>query len=372
MADHFKTQLSAFELGYVVKDLKKVVGGKISRVYMPDEKTVTLQVHVTGLGKHFVTAFLPGFLYMAEGKRTSPDQILGFCTFLRKHIENTRIVKIEQKGFERVVVFDLEGRDSKRQLIVELFAKGNMILVDEKMTIIGLWRNTKGGDELRGGVTYNYPALKYDISDLKDVTKAFQETKKDNVEMTLAVDLGLGGGLAQEVCSELGFDSSKKLPADQILKVFDALQKVFTRKADPRVIYETDIVDVIPCAFTVFDKKNQHKVELFSYGVERLVNTTLLSKVEQGKESVYDKEVGKVENLLKKQTNQLQKIIQDMDENTAKAEAIYTHYQEIKEVMDYVKALEENMNWDEIADHLKDHKLVKGVNAKEKNVLIEL
>tara|TARA_Y100000310_G_scaffold50358_1_gene46403 strand:- start:5366 stop:6484 length:1119 start_codon:yes stop_codon:yes gene_type:complete len=372
MADHFKTQLSAFELGYIVKDLQAVVNGKISRVYMPDERTVTFQVHVSSVGKHFVTAYLPGFLYLAEGKRENPEKIFGFCTFLRKHIEGFRITKIEQQGFERIVVFTLEGKDTTKLLVLELFAKGNAILTDDKMKVLSLWRTTKGKVELRGGVKYSFPELKYDIKDLKDVTKAFRETKKDNVEMTLAVDLGLGGGLAQELCLELDFDSSKKLPADQILKVYDALQKVFAKKASPRVIYEKDIVDVIPCELQVFAQRNQHRVKTFSEGVDRLVNTTLLTKAQQGKESVYDKEVGKVENLLAKQTKQLQKIIEEIDDNTAKADALYENYQEVKKVLDYVKALEEQMNWDEIADHLKDHTLVKGVNAKEKKVLIEL
>jgi predicted ribosome quality control (RQC) complex YloA/Tae2 family protein len=72
----------------------------------------------------------------------SPPAAPSFCMLLRKHINNGRIVKIEQPGFERVINFEIEhlnemGDLCKKVLVVELMGKhSNIIFCDDDKHII--------------------------------------------------------------------------------------------------------------------------------------------------------------------------------------------------------------------------------------------
>ena len=368
-----KNQLSAYEVGYVVKEIQYLTEGKIARVYQPRFNMVVLQIHVPNKGKQFLTTYLPGFLYLSEGKEDSPLKQFRFCGLLRKHIENNRIVSIEQKGFERVVEITLASQDKERKLIVELFGKGNVILCETDYTIIGLIEVLESKDRvLQAGGKYEFPKQDLDLGKLDDITTAINISTQDNIAKTLAVNLGLGRNLAEEICMVCGFDPKKKIPKLGIIKVYEAIQEVMKRKADPRVLYDKEIEDVIPNGFKVYEKKNQHKVKTFSEGIDRVVGIYLLQKEQGGKENEYEKQMKKMLKLVENQKRQLQGIEDEVKINADKAEALYLNYQVVDHILKEINSLQEEMSWDGIKEKFENHAVVKEIDAKEKKVLLEI
>uniref|UniRef100_A0A7S3KZD8 NFACT RNA-binding domain-containing protein n=1 Tax=Amphora coffeiformis TaxID=265554 RepID=A0A7S3KZD8_9STRA len=76
-------------------------------------------------------------VFSADGTMPSP-----FCSKLRKHLRGLRIEQVKQIGTDRVVLFSfLGGNAGKHFIILELYAKGNLILTDADYSIVALLRS---------------------------------------------------------------------------------------------------------------------------------------------------------------------------------------------------------------------------------------
>lgn len=81
-------------------------------------------------------------IYLSEDNKTSPMNAPTFCMVLRKHLNNCRIISIEQPGLERVIVMSLEhlnemGDLCQKRLYIELMGKhSNIIFCDSDNNII--------------------------------------------------------------------------------------------------------------------------------------------------------------------------------------------------------------------------------------------
>jgi NFACT N-terminal and middle domains len=64
-----------------------------------------------------------------------------FCAKLRKHVRGLRLESIVQMGQDRVVLFQFGAGAAKHCLILELYAKGNLILTDGSYTVLALLRS---------------------------------------------------------------------------------------------------------------------------------------------------------------------------------------------------------------------------------------
>ena len=64
-----------------------------------------------------------------------------FAAKLRKHVRGLRLEQIQQIGTDRVVLFQFGAGPSKHCIILELYAKGNIILTDKDYTVLALLRS---------------------------------------------------------------------------------------------------------------------------------------------------------------------------------------------------------------------------------------
>ena len=83
-----------------------------------------------------------------------------FCAKLRKHLRSLRLEQVQQIGSDRVVLLQFGAGPSKHALILELYAKGNLILVDAEYKILALLRShvyEKAGENVAVQVGQVYP-----------------------------------------------------------------------------------------------------------------------------------------------------------------------------------------------------------------------
>lgn len=148
-------------------------------------------------------------------------------TLLRKYLENRRLTGIEQYEFDRVVILDFD----EYRLILEFFSHGNLILIDNKGSIILTFRGEEWKDRtLKRGEKYAFP--KGAANPLKATLSDFKKTFADkDVVRTLAAAYSFGGEYAEEICSLAGVDKNKKNPSDsEKEKLYSAMKKVLGKK----------------------------------------------------------------------------------------------------------------------------------------------
>ena len=121
-----------------------LVGGRIDKIYQPEKDELILSIR--GLKSNFslfisIDASMPYFTLLKD-KKENPQAPPMFCMLMRKHLIGGRIHSIEQMGFERTVVIDIESKNDfgefeMKKLVVEIMGKhSNIVLTREDYTII--------------------------------------------------------------------------------------------------------------------------------------------------------------------------------------------------------------------------------------------
>lgn len=137
--------LDGIVIANIVQELQeKLAGARITKIAQPEKDELLFTIKQsrqdeaggTVRQKHLlvisVNAGLP-LIYLTEENKNSPLQAPTFCMVLRKHLNNCRIVSVEQIGLERVIRFRLEhlnemGDLCTKVLYVELMGKHSNII----------------------------------------------------------------------------------------------------------------------------------------------------------------------------------------------------------------------------------------------------
>ena len=153
-----KKEIAALELKSIISELDFLIDSKVDKIYHPEKKELIINFYVSGKGKQIMRFVVPGFMYLTDYKQDYPERPSGFCTFLRKNLDNTRLKQINQLGFERIVEFVFESKQERFRLIFELFSKGNIVLCKDDYKIIRplevqIWSKRA----VKPGQIYDYP-----------------------------------------------------------------------------------------------------------------------------------------------------------------------------------------------------------------------
>lgn len=109
----------------------------ISNVNSIDERGVLLKLHHSLNGDRILVVY-PG-LGVWLTKYTLSSALQGkFVARLRNFVERAKLIGIEQPGSERIVFLNILAQGKPYRLVVELFGKGNLILLDESESIIAI------------------------------------------------------------------------------------------------------------------------------------------------------------------------------------------------------------------------------------------
>ncbi|OGM01995.1 hypothetical protein A3K72_01275 [Candidatus Woesearchaeota archaeon RBG_13_36_6] len=371
-----KKELTGLELHYLIQELNLLLGSKVDKVYHPNKRELIINFYLSGKGKEILRVLVPNFIYITEHKQEYPQTPSGFCVLLRKHLENTRLKEINQLGFERIIEFVFEHKQGKRILIFELFSKGNIVLCKEDYTIIATLEVQRWSKRtVKLGVRYEYPKKEFNFLRLKEeeFAKLMKESKK-NLVKTLAIDLGLGGVYAEELCLMARVDKNKKdVDNSEIKSLIKASEKLRSKKTNASIVYEGQgVVDVVPIELEFYKELKKREFKTYNDALDASLTKVLVKAEKEQRLSRHQKQIEKLNRIVEKQEQHVTKLEKDIEENTEKAELIYKNYKLVDNVLTELRKARERLSWEEIKQRLKGHKVVKDIKEKEKAIVIEL
>lgn len=137
-------------LAAVVAELgRRLVGARIEKIHLPTSHEMVWNLRAEGRSERLLFSIRGNFarLHLTRRRFENPAQPPMFCMLLRKHMEGSRILRVEQLELERVVQIVTAGRDelgdtTERALVAEITGKhANLILLDKPWgTIMGSLR----------------------------------------------------------------------------------------------------------------------------------------------------------------------------------------------------------------------------------------
>lgn len=281
-----KDSLTSFDATALVAELQGLVGGFVDKVYQAVDE-VALRINVPGRGKVE--------LYCRAGKwltlydlAAKPEAPTPFASALRRNLDNARIAKVEQRGFDRVVVVTLEKAGEVR-LVYELFGKGNVVLVRDGNTVAALSTQSYRSRQIRPGIAYDFPPagtnpLGLDRAGFHSALRA----AKGPVVKALAGSLNLGGTYAEELCLRGGVDKARPaagLTDNELDALYTALNNLAAAvEGDRRPVLVIDggtAVDATPIELVQHSGKDRKPMPTFHEALSAFLREVQAKPVEE-------------------------------------------------------------------------------------------
>jgi predicted ribosome quality control (RQC) complex YloA/Tae2 family protein len=255
-----------------------------------------------------------------------------FPTMLRNHLSGGRIVDIQQYDFDRVVEFAVERGGGRNYLIVELFPKGSMVLLDESRRILTMLRKMiYRGHKMAAGEMYLSHPTQQDPRTIsyESLSRMLASSGQDLIR-TIVRGLNMGGTYGEEVCLLAGVDKNKpaaSLEPEEIERIRQALREVFSDQAlDPQIVLKDgDPLDVIPRPLRVYEGLEVRRYATFSDALDAF----FIEEAKAPKQSPLDRRI-------ELQRKAIEEFEAKEKELTQKGEAIYQKYCEVEDILKVV------------------------------------
>ena len=360
-----KKELSSLDLKYLVKEFNIMMNAKVNRLYHYRTELL-LDLHVPSKGKHFLKVNLSNLIFITAGKREYGNPS-SFTMFLRKTLINSRLREVKQLQSERILDFVFE-KEKKFHLIIELFSTGNIVLCRSDYKILGCLSVQKWSKRtIKKGEIYDYPKRPYNLYEIKEeeLKELIKKSKMDSIVKILAVDLGIGGAYAEELCLTTKIEKNKReLDDKEIKNLYAKLKRLISTKSEPG-IYENG--DIVPFKLQQFKDLKFEKFKTFNEAID-----SKYGKIEDVLKTRHSLKTDKIIRILEEQKSTIKEQEKVVKENTKKGELIYEKYQEIDSIIKELNEIKEEHSWKEIKEKLKKHKVIKEINEKDKKIIIEI
>lgn len=364
--------MSGVDVSAVTQELSSLLPLWIGKIYQYDNLTFGVRLNGENKARHN--------LYLVKGVRThlvsqlpdAPKNPSGFSMYLRKFLEGGKVLKVEQKGIERVLIITIGKGPSEFRLIIEMFDEGNLILTDKEYLIQNaLSLRTFKEREIKPGVLYQMETI--DPSKLSYEEFADLITSEDaDIVRALAIKMQLGGIPSEEVCAMA--QVSKSMPAKfaaeaQLRPVYEAMLSYLSEIiTNPEPVL--DAKGAFPRPSLVREPKEHFATfseALEAYYPKPISKTVTETKVRLSKE----------ERIRKQQEDALVKFEKKIIEATEISEIIYTHYGEVQETIDVLALASQKFSWQEISGVLKESdapaaKRIISLNPADASVVLDL
>lgn len=217
-------------------------GGRINKIHQPYPNEIILIVRANGKNHKLLLSAHPSYsrAQLTKESYENPQEPPMFCMLLRKHLEGAIIENITQHELDRMIIFDIKGRDelgdlSYKKLIVEIMGRhSNIILVNKENDVIldsikHVSYAVNSHRAILPGQTYKFPPAQQKINPLtasdEDLLKALDFNAGSLDKQLVAAFAGISPLLAREILFEC------KLPTQaNVLAAFHKKMKPFQSK----------------------------------------------------------------------------------------------------------------------------------------------
>jgi predicted ribosome quality control (RQC) complex YloA/Tae2 family protein len=361
------SNLTALDIHFLIKELQLLIGSKVEKVYR-NGMDFLIQLHVPRAGGRMLRISLPGMMYLTEFKGEVPESPDQFTLVLRKYLGGARLVKLEQREFERIVQFDLSMKDETCSLFVELFSKGNIILCQEGKIKAAVLQQKWKDRTIRGGIDYVYPKREHNplTMDESGFVRVLKGSDKESVVKSLAMDFGFGGRYAEEICTRARIDKNAK---DLDAKGYSGLFKAWSDLRSEEGNACCSGTDAFPLVLSGLDCV---KKESYNAALAEVYDLS----VEQGQKSKHEerqkREIARIEKVIESQEATIKTLEESIGENQRKAELLFESYATVNDILTELKKAKTKFSWKEIKERLKGHPVVKSIDEKTGQIVLNL
>ena len=363
--------MSGTDVRAEVAELSALLPLWIGKIYQYDTASFGFRLNGEEKARHLLFVEKGVRAHLTAELPPAPKNPSGFSMYLRKYIEGGKVLSIEQKGIERVIIISIGKGPQEYKLIIELFDEGNLIFTDKDFKIINALSQKRFRDrEIVAGALYDGLAKSPEELSYEEFKEKISAADSDVVR-ALATTFMLGGLNAEEICAEAGV--SKSMPTAyaedaQLRPVYDAMCAWISRLASPTTVIDAKGAFPRPA----LGREPTAQFATFSQALD-----AFYPKPEPVQEVEKEKRLSREERIRKQQEAAIVSFDKKIAEANEIAEIIYGHYGEVQETIDVLSAASKKMSWQDIGKVLKGSDLpaakrVVSINPEKASVVLDL
>ena len=346
-----------------------LTGARVDKSFQPTKDIVVMRFHVAGTGRVDLVMQCGSRIHTSKYPLENPTNPPTFPMLLRKRVKGAHVVSVTQHNFDRVVEIKVK-KDKYYTIVVELFDKGNIILLDEENNIIlPLKRKHWSTRDISSKKEYIFPEERginpINVSE-DEFKKIFIETESDVVR-TLAIN-GFGSLYAEEIIeraneiTEINKNTSNEdLTSEQLSALYKSLNDLFdilkNEEYKPQIVKDGRKEDVLPLDLVKYEGFEKTYYENFNEACDEFYSKKVNSDIKDVKERAWNKKVNKFEKRLRMQEETLDNFNKTIETSQYKGELIYSNYTTIENLINVVNsAISKDYSFKEIGKILKKAK----------------
>ena len=346
-----------------------LTGARVDKSFQPTKDIVVMRFHVAGTGRVDLVMQCGSRIHTSKYPLENPTNPPTFPMLLRKRVKGAHVVSVTQHNFDRVVEIKVK-KDKYYTIVVELFDKGNIILLDEENNIIlPLKRKHWSTRDISSKKEYIFPEERginpINVSE-DEFKKIFIETESDVVR-TLAIN-GFGSLYAEEIIeraneiTEINKNTSNEdLTSEQLSALYKSLNNLFdilkNEEYKPQIVKDGRKEDVLPLDLVKYEGFEKTYYENFNEACDEFYSKKVNSDIKDVKERAWNKKVNKFEKRLRMQEETLDNFNKTIETSQYKGELIYSNYTTIENLINVVNsAISKDYSFKEIGKILKKAK----------------
>lgn len=362
-----KKAMSNVDVAALVDELKdRILGGSVGKAYQQSSDTIWLTVQSPSEGRLDLLMQAGKRAHITHKERPQTKTPPQFPTMLRSHLSGGRIVDIRQHDFDRVMEIAVERGGGVEYLIIELFPKGSLVLLDPSRKILSmLLKMVFRGAKMAAGEEYIYHAGQKDprTISLKELAEMLARSDRDLVR-TLVHSLNMGGTYGEEVCLRAGIPKNKPaadLTIEEIESIRQGLQEVFSDNTiEPVIVLENgNPFDVLPRPLKIYEGLELKHFANFSEALDAFFF--------EEKEAL--PKIRPIDRRLELQRKAIDEFDANEKDLISKGEMVYQNYGEIEQLLAVIRGARDKgytyrQIWDKISSSgMPQAKILRSLDA---------
>ena len=344
-----KTQMSNFDVAAFVRESQSFVGMQVEKVFQMSYSEVWLRLSAKGK-KATLVIKLGRAMWFEDEYLKSDVEPPNFAMLLRKHLGRKKLNSITQHGFDRIVVLTF-GAEMELKIVVELFGKGNMILIDGDKIIKPLTSKSWRHRDVKPGANFKFPPEGVNPLDLdrEDISEILEASNKDIVR-TLATQLNLGGSYAEEICEFLSIPKdtlANELDEETHEKIWDALVSIIAGLDNIMPVIKhraEDDLDVLPYPLCDHTEDEATAFETFNHALKEYF-TSLPDEASEDDKEYVSPEAMRLERQVEQQTEAIDRLDREIVEYQEFGDLIYAEYARYEQILAKTSEMLDSMGW---------------------------
>lgn len=344
-------------------------GARVDKSFQPTNDIVVIRFHVAGTGRVDLVMQCGSRIHTSQYPLENPTIPPSFPMLLRKRIKGAHVESIKQHNFDRVVEIRVK-KDQYYTIVVELFDKGNIILLDDENNIIQpLKRKQMSARDISSKKEYVFPEERgiNPISITEDELTSVFENSEIDVVRTLAMS-GFGSLYAEEIIARANetieiekTTPTRELNEKQINAIYTNIKELFDSlkegKIKPQIVKKDTKEDVVPLDLVKYQDFEKTQFKNFNEACDEFYSKKVNTTIKDVKEAAWNKKVNKFEKRLRLQQETLDNFNKTIEESQYKGEIIYSNYTTIENIVNVVtQARDKGYSFKDIGKTLKKAK----------------